>query len=531
MAKLNFFISLLLIVALYAFPAFSEQQASEKELRAVAQELEKLGTLTEPQPVCNEVEESDGLCQDMFKFTCAPGEYNDGTGQAISTGAMEEKMAQTRAKLLPLAKESFLKTLRNPENVYFRKLAVSTLGLTHAPQCAANVKDENCINSIADTLAKLTLKKLYLDPSSLMGMGGMGFGQPFPGFTDLVQLTSNSVFKDTERDFVERTKKEIKNVDFENKINKKIFPEVRKLLMKTIDDRVVDPKIRQTLKEKISGIAFKGTNCEFLGPMPDGEPMAIAMLFVPNAFYDPRSHTFQYCNGFLLSNQSEFQIVQIIAHELSHSIDPCNVSIGPADFKFNYTNVTDTAASEKEFPFQNLISCLRSEQSVHAIKIGVPQIPTIPEPLPSQIPSPIPSQEPGSQPSPTGPVRTLSGKSVAQALGNGNQLILPSFCANDQIGEAFCDWVAAEIVPEYMQKNHPGLSRDQLRTGYSNAWRGLCDNLNPTPHSPQDVHSSLEDRLNKIMLQNPKIRKQMGCTTQPSKGAVYCDPASTRSSK
>ena len=101
----------------------------------------------------------------------------------------------------------------------------------------------------------------------------------------------------------------------------------------------------------------------------------------------------------------------------------------------------------------------------------------------------------------------------------------PTFCEEDQIGESFCDWMAAEVLPVYMAENHK-LTTDQYRNGYANVFR-LVGDIQPDKPSNiknrvKDVHPAKADRINKILLTNPKVRGQMGCPPQHP-DYIYCD--------
>jgi hypothetical protein len=130
----------------------------------------------------------------------------------------------------------------------------------------------------------------------------------------------------------------------------------------------------------------------------------------------------------------------------------------------------------------------------------------------------------GNYPTPNGssyPVYPSPGGQVGMTGGQPVQP-KPSFCNNDQITESFSDWMGAEILPQYIEKNYK-LTPEQYREGYANANRVNCwaypdtsDNFN------YEVHPAIGKRINKILLVNPKIRSQMGCPTKHPDN-VYCD--------
>src|SRR4051812_177546 len=78
-------------------------------------------------------------------------------------------------------------------------------------------------------------------------------------------------------------------------------------------------------------------------------------------------------------------------------------------------------------------------------------------------------------------------------------------CGNDQIGEAFSDWLAGEILPKYMAHFHSNLTVKEMRLGYVN--------VEPTCSDPGywSDHPRTPLRVGAIFLTNPLARRQMGC--------------------
>jgi hypothetical protein len=165
----------------------------------------------------------------------------------------------------------------------------------------------------------------------------------------------------------------------------------------------------------------------------------------------------------------------------------------------------DLAGREAQFPFTGVISCLRSPDSVGA-KVFPP-----PPAFGGFTSSPYPMPAPGpGEDNFTPPPMPVT---------------VPDFCSNDQIGESFADWTAAEITPKYLKEKHPELTREQFRYGYTNIFRGMCSNVNPASPGGMmgpDVHPDVRLRANRIILASPEIRKQMGCTDDPVPAPKYC---------
>jgi hypothetical protein len=91
------------------------------------------------------------------------------------------------------------------------------------------------------------------------------------------------------------------------------------------------------------------------------------------------------------------------------------------------------------------------------------------------------------------------------------------FCGGtDQIGEAFSDWMGTEILADYMEKNMSSLSQKKKMNGISNLSSRFC-----YEGSGFDVHPDSKLRIDRLLMANPKIRDQIGCST-PKNNVHYC---------
>ncbi|MEI8347500.1 MAG: hypothetical protein WCG27_08530, partial [Pseudomonadota bacterium] len=402
--------------------------------------------------------EKGGLCKDLYKFTCAPGEYDDGTGVSINSVLAKTKYEAVVNSSKELFKKKFEEILADNKATgfpYFKKVALSTLGLTHAPDCqSTEVKEQkNCTKVLAQGLAEISLKRIFPGyVNSLPAASTENFGtRPSVAYWDLAELerlTQNSIYKAAEENLAEITKKEIIDNQAVTKIKTKVFPGIQELLTNRITGYVKDKKAAQLMIEKIAAITFRGTDCSTLDNSHGNAPsdISVSPLLVPNAFYDPITNTFRYCNGFLLTSQSEFQMAFTIAHELSHSIDPCHIADGPEDFRFKYrdpdaSKIQTIVNCEFEYPLSGLITCLRGGNSVGAKRV----VDTM-----KMLEVPTASSTPSTQ-------------SDTVYLSKNSP-----FCYVDEIGESVADWLADDILPDYIQKNYPKLTQRQYRLGYSN---------------------------------------------------------------
>lgn len=432
---------------------------------------------------------NDQVCNDLQKLTCAPGDYNDGTGSASNPTSSKNNNTKLENQIVNFTREKFTKALSDPDNSFFRKAVLSATGLSLSPHCAgaAEKPSPNCLNDMAVGVTEIYTKQNSSQISTSTGIGSV---------SDVAYVIDSPIFKEIADQSLKKTKQTVGSDEVDKKAAEKLFPQIRALLIKKLDELPIDNDKRKQLIEKVRAIRYTNQDCS-------GGATSVAQVLRANAHYSPTKNTFTYCSGFAVVNRSEFNMAFVIAHELGHSIDPCQITMGPSDFAFKYPVTTSREEAEAAYPVKGVISCLRSDQSVRA--------------APG-----FQSQEMGKG---YGMGGTYADMKPTQPAAPKN---FSAFCQNDQIGEAVSDWIAAEITPEYISKNFPSLSKDQIRIGYSNIWRGVCADaasevIMPPGGFGMDVHPAQHLRTNKVILAQPKIRKQMGCPIPPPSGTEYCD--------
>lgn len=439
--------------------------------------------------ICEEPPKQPMICQDLHRLTCAAGEFDDGTGTSQDGASLQDKIVGFKADTLKLLKSSYEELLAKPESAYLREIALAAYGLKDTSLCEVP-GSKTCAPLIAKNMADLSLKRMFSQP---MGFYPGKVAMP-AGVQDLDLLIANSHFKETENRVALEVKKQIKSLTTdEAKISNEIFPKVKDLILQLVEKRGIDKATKEMLRKKISAITYNGSSC---GASPSDNGVSLTPLLVPNAFYDPSSNSFQFCNGFLLLNNSEFMLAHVIAHELAHSFDPCWITKGPSTASFTYPS-EDLQKSEEANPFKEVLSCLRSPGSVAALSA---------EALKNS----------------TSPIFGGGGMSTYPPGYEG--MMAPKvhpLCAGDQLGEAFPDWVASEVLPTYIAERFPNLTTSQRQIGYSNVWRSSCIPAG-TPLNPLDNHSDVEQRVNRMILLNPLVRKQMGCPEALPSGTKYC---------
>ena len=294
-----------------------------------------------------------------------------------------------------------------------------------------------------------------------------------------VELRETSLYKEvlkSQRDSI---------ISENNKIYEKFDETIEATLVdvkKTMKDFISKPSIiqneevRKKMQEKIGRIEFKGSSCLSKGSD------AIAPLFMKGAFYNPRTETFIYCRGMVDGRRlSEYQLVHVISHELAHSIDPCKIQF-KSESNPAIINYEGSDNLEKTYPF-SIIGCLRSKDSIQAFNPNHPHAYKTP------------------------------------------------FCySSDQIGESFCDWLAAEILSRHMNSNSrlSGNDKNQHINGIASAFRFLCDPRDGlgTSGLDQENYSGYPmpiDRLERIFLAHPGIRRKL-CGKNVKSKVRYCDP-------
>lgn len=302
----------------------------------------------------------------------------------------------------------------------------------------------------------------------------------------------------------------------------------------------------------------------------------------PNAWYNPETQRVLFCPQWF--NLPKVNLFEILSHELSHSIDPCTfqaplkisrsradmINPGPFNIELDLEklNQSSTLVGElnnqdlgekdqkgvtlKENPFDNIISCLQSKKSIGAIVPSKNELKDKIEKSLKKIKDSVLHYSDNDD------YKYL--KSAYDNLDNYYDryglcnLQLPGGVS--QIGEAFADQLAAELVAERLVnsgqskakadieklilagiKDSPGLCPESKlvtnmkQLGIKNGCREYADNqtlaekvyrgISLAAHADSDEHPAMDDRINKILFAQPKIRELLNCSKRG--GAKYCE--------
>lgn len=448
------------------------------------------------------------VCEDLARFSRAPGVFTDGTGKdgkgtARNPQSMSDYVSALQTKYRSEIEQNFRTALTNPENIVFIKTVVNSFAYECDPQCLAMLEQKKLSGNVLENSTQALTSMLFeaLLPSDVIGREQRMFRG---GMDDRQFILKHPIFEN-ERERVKKAIVASNHLHDSETFLRMVWERVKPIVAQVVQKRARDGEEKEFMLERLNQIAFKGTDCSEKFPEQMIRDTLVSDLFA-NAFYDRLSNSITYCKGMLILNQSEFSAVHTLAHEMAHSFGPCGASIGPGEYRLTYDHTDNVEEASKMFPFENVVECLRDVKSVGARrsedKIG-------------------PQFEGRNQEGSDG--RLFNSRS---SRDNSREMKWSIFCSNDgithidQIDESFSDWVATEVIPIYMSKYHPGLTQENFIYGYSNVFRGANWANDGSPEL--DTHPDLKLRVNQLILANPKIREQMGCAPANKEKLIYC---------
>ncbi len=421
------------------------------------------------------------LCTDLASFTCAPRTQDDGTGLATTPDIFSSfKMLESIKDAKENIQKDFLAAIENPDNALFRATALEGTHQDGSPDCRS--KDPQRIKKCNDLISQ-GLFNIYTQ-NKINNM----YREPQPDLTSLDLIKSHHVFKQIEKKYDDKIVLARNNSTLLDHLEKVTFVKVKDNLIKKIVQLPLEDSVKTKMQDRIRGITFNRSECSLMGK-------GVAIAFVPNAYYDAISQTFSVCAGLFDQASSEFFYAFVIAHELSHSIDPCSFGMGPESMGVKYKDSPTLKDLDTQYPLPSLLGCLRSSESLKATNF---------------VASPPQSPYGGG----------YSYLAATPQYGSPPPPRKITFCDGlDQATEAIADWLGGEAVVPVIAEQFPKLTEDQWQVGFSNIFRPLCIGMT----NLADTHSPVDLRVNAAILPNPAIREKMGCKDVPSP-KKYCDP-------
>ncbi len=389
-----------------------------------------------------QVSESQEICRNLHASSCDHGILDDGTGVA----ATRPPTGLSDTDPLNAITQAQVRRFFSENRTAFRSQSVAKMNLECELLPNFSTQTQICDSEIETKLFNLVQRRRASGTAGRYELTELVFMEE-SGFLGLIN----------EVDFGGRL--QVNVAEQEEKVTR-LFGQVKEALIRKIESTNLSSEHKRIITSRLRQVNNLGSDC--------GATFGMKDYFLPKAFYDPQTNNFLLCRNLLNQTNSEFALTTVIAHEMSHAIDPCVLRFSnPETFGEFVTN--DFYRSEVDFPYSNLTSCLRSPSSIRAVNLEVSQA------------------APNS-----GPVRT-------------------SFCHNDQIGEASSDWFASEVLVDVIRQNYPNLTQDQWRNGMRNTFRLKCDQSQVDHVDGFEPHAPVEARFNAIILANQSVRERIGC--------------------
>lgn len=489
------------------------------------------------------------LCEDLATFTCAPGVYDDGTGTGEVPDDPSAEALKIFLKKKPAVETKIGEALKKSKR--FVNTSVAAFGLT---AICEDHTSEICQQVLKSGLTKV-LQELLIEPSPDEDEdedGEVNSGKRPPNkipiidsVPDLHFVVGSKEFGTLYKDVFELMISDLKT--FDRKAMDEFEKNIKSVAVEVLKKNVA-PSSFKNLEEKLSNIEYELESCK-----PTDVGVSLADHLIPDANYSLFSNTLRFCKGFFNQNSSLFSIVTVVGHEMGHGTDPCGIEFAPKAKSFRYSEPHTEASYEKQFPYAEVIQCLRGDSSIQARKkqnrptgelsgyrggvngpvgpgpgapsgVSLPNAPYYGNPAYPQMGSPVPISSPEETPKSTGmyPIPPNTGmyplphEEVRVEQGRF------SFCNDDQILESFSDWFGIEVLMAYTQKHLAHLTQDQKVFGIANAFRPICKGFgDPGKKKKFNVHPEQRDRINRLLLVHPKVREILGCSKPHSKYA-YC---------
>lgn len=417
-------------------------------------------------------------CTDMEKFACNGGVKDDGATIKGNREVFEQKLQEAKKREAPKLQAEYLKLLEtNPQAQDF--IAKQLPNIAYGELCKDPKKpfSKKCLQEMASKLSFLSLDFVDSKPIPFSMSNSMAVQ-----YSAREGFLKNPLVAPVFDGLNTSLEKAVGRKEQEKVLAEDMFPKIKGLIMAKIE-KDARPEMKEKLLNRIQNIKMNGLTCY-------GQSYLKSAHKVGGGSYNGQTHSFGLCLGNIFQGQSEFQIAQIMAHEMAHAIDPCLMPSEPHESK-------DYVERENNFSFPNVLGCLRGEKSANA---GYNQY-------------------------------IFDGKT--EVAGQVNRKPKDIFCHTDHLTESFSDWVAADVLADYVniQPRLKKLSPQQKLNGIANVFAGspVCNKKSAIQdkreHRYGEVsgpHPSANVRANRILMVNQKIRGVMGCDQPVPETMIEC---------
>lgn len=486
--------------------------------------------------------ESDDPCENLANISCTQVPLDDGTGVSAGTAKDGE------TEFLEEIKKNKIKDMM-PEIQKKVDGLVSSL----KPEEMSELKKQICPKEEGCTDLNQKLSAVYAD-TIIEGRQSCLKDSCRPAMALMINREEDdldkAIFANGTTELQKKTKllqKEIFNnvkdkvikTSLIDRVEKTLFPAVKEQITKYLEDsmgarpgenaaqKAQREATLSAMKLRISKVWFQGIDCnQPLKASSEQKEIKSTYSFnstgTQNALYSPSINSVRVCAGALMADTSEFSIIQTLAHEVTHSIDPNNIALpvlsgDKLSAVLKYSKGPEESCHERianEYPLKGVINCLRDKDSIASPLIKnyekVEQNQTSGFKMDSR------EQDKDEANLPPALLKIREERKLVDQAKKESGLCSENH--TDGIGEAYSDWMAAQVLPKLIKKLHPNLKDQQkIINGYANTNRGDCNGHDPT-------HPTARDRVNQIVLNNPEVRAHMGCTQPKVARARHCIP-------
>jgi putative hemolysin len=447
------------------------------------------------------------ICDDFQAYSCDPNRpFLDGTNTHRTRGPEQitGEIRRLSSDILANLETETLTFLRKSDpSVFLHFHLWETAGLNNKAPFTNCIDSESrlrpnrpdCEQELARTLAAYIKEDLMYEIDRSVQITDSDRYMQIIDYTPIVRNFITSYRSRIEQ----RIATEDKVASIRTKFNK-----TRDAMIRKIQSLPISDANKQVMLTRLRSMNFNADSCETLG----------RKLFEPNAFYAGiPSNSVTYCPSKFLQMDSDFQIYQLLLHEVSHSVAACNLGfINPETTVLQPFNNNLPALRQQLDSFSStpeLTQCLRRSDSSGARACGIDSL----------------NCDFG-----TDTAKELCRVRVASEKEKGPIKVCDLAQTQDQADESISDWFAAELLPELIEADHPQLTPEQWKAGLANAseqycttrFQSLAVNIRHQQESGMICESHPDDhiRVNSILMANPHIRNKLNCPQ--NSGPTYC---------
>lgn len=396
----------------------------------------------------------DPICSDIHRVSCTMGDVTDPTGVSKMITAENGALSPESRQETML---NFSTLLKDPANAKLKKTLVKLAPLS---DCEKDQAADTCVEALSALLVSKVEARMITGLTSV----SLTVGEDSK-ISELQSILDAPVVVEASKKMVESFKTKSGENDLSIRAANEIFSRVKEAITIQVQDLIGDEKARLLFLERIKAVQWGGSSCG---------AETLSSLMTPDVFLNPQDNKIYVCRGIARLGTTEYGLAYMMTREMAHFISPCGVTRGKNVPVFKYSTPGKTEASEGEFPFRGVLSCLRGKGSVFA----------------------------------------------QRGLGLSKDPV--AFCdKSDQISESFVDWLAVEAMSDYVGKFLDKHSRKDKKSGIISMMRSQC-----MPGAGMELadRTPIEERFNRLLLSNPDIREQLGCKVKPL-DVAYCAPA------